>query len=150
MNKQDVELPKIVWEYGNIPTNAKEGEYLLISSDVDGEEPDPSFVVASFYNGFLDTGTYIPEEDMVAYAYLGSQRRSHRRCAALSRSVRVDCRVGHFRRLASTDFSCRTQFRSGTSQRFSFPALISDFSAAFFASTDDAESITMRPSSTFS
>jgi len=86
MNKQDVELPKIVWEYGNIPTNAKEGEYLLISSDVDGEEPDPSFVVASFYNGFLDTGTYIPEEDMVAYAYLGSQRRSHRRCAALSRS----------------------------------------------------------------
>ena len=25
---------------------------------------------------------------------LGAQRRSHRRCAALSRSVRVDCRVG--------------------------------------------------------
>jgi hypothetical protein len=29
-----------------------------------------------------------------------AQRRSHRRCTVLSRSVRVDCRVGHRKTLA--------------------------------------------------
>jgi len=67
-----VDLPIIDCQRAIIPADAKEGEYLLCSTDADDGSSGISFDIVSFYNGFLDTGTYIPEEDMVAYAYLGA------------------------------------------------------------------------------
>ncbi len=67
-----IKLPEIVWKRGSVPLDGENGQYLVLSDDRDFSEND--YVVADFWDGFLDTHGYIPEEEIIAHAYLPAQR----------------------------------------------------------------------------
>ena len=64
-------LPSVEWKPGTLPLNAEEGEYLLASL---GDFGEMWFNIGFWYDNFFDAGTWVKDE-VVAYAYLGAQRR---------------------------------------------------------------------------